>query len=213
MNRPSRLRSRPALALTACLTAAATALVGCSGSGSSGASPAVGGTVAEARELTARGDRAFQEADYEQAESLYRRSLSIMSDQPGALNNLGNVLVAQQRYLDADEVYKLAIEIDSTRPEIFSNRGRLYLQAGYPRDAIRIFDQALDADPRWMPAIRGKAKASHVLGLAENEYLGMLRQAMILESDAAWRAFFDSERARVRDALLAEEDISSTGSF
>ncbi|MEO1717654.1 MAG: tetratricopeptide repeat protein [Planctomycetota bacterium] len=187
-------------------------LAGCGSSGSGGGSIGSGGTVADARELTARADRAFLDNDFRQAEALYRQSLSIFREQPGALNNLGNALVAMERYLDAEEVYKQAIEVDPSRPEVHGNRGRLWLEAGYPREAILYFNEALELDPRWMPAIRGKAKASHLLSIADERYLRMLREAMILESNASWRAFFDSERSRVQDALRAESEISASSS-
>ncbi|MEL6499640.1 MAG: tetratricopeptide repeat protein [Planctomycetota bacterium] len=187
-------------------------LAGCGGSGSASGSIGSGGTVADARQLTARADRAFLDGDFQRAESLYRQSLSIFREQPGALNNLGNALVAMDRYLDAEDVYKQAIEADPTRPEVHGNRGRLWLEAGYPREAIGYFNEALDIDPRWMPAIRGKAKASHLLSIADERYLRMLREAMILESNASWRAFFDSERSRVQDALRAESEISDRSS-
>ncbi len=197
------------LALAAPLVLGSTA---CGSSGGSGGKIGVDGTVAEARELTLDADNAFRDGDYATAEVLYRKSLGILREQPGALNNLGNALVAMGRYIDAEETYKLAVEYDPSRPEVHGNRGRLWLEAGYPRDAITHFDEALDLDPRWMPAIRGKAKASHLLSIADERYLGMLRQAMILESNASWRAFFDSERARVQDALQAESEISDSAS-
>lgn len=183
-------------------------LTGCSSRGNAGGPIGSGGTVAEARSITLEADKAFNDEDFARAETLYRKSLSILREQPGALNNLGNALVAQGRFIDAEEVYKLAIEYDPNRPEVHGNRGRLWLEAGYPRDAIKHFDEALALDARWMPAIRGKAKASYLLSLADERYLGLLRQAMILESNASWRAFFDSERARVQDALQAEDAIS-----
>lgn len=189
-----------------------TGLTGCGSTGSRSGSIGAGGTVSEARQLTVEADEAFLAGEYAEAETLYRKSLSIFREQPGALNNLGNALVAMDRYLDAEDVYKRAIEVDPTRPEVHGNRGRLWLEAGYPRDAITHFDEALKLDARWMPAIRGKAKASHLLSIADESYLRMLRQAMILESNASWRAFFDSERARVQDAIQAESNISDRGS-
>ncbi len=196
----------------AVLAAATLGLSGCGSTGSRGGAIGAGGTVADARQLTAQADEAFLAGDYTQAETLYRKSLSIFREQPGALNNLGNALVAMDRYLDAEEVYKQAIEVDPARPEVHGNRGRLWLEAGYPRDAISHFNEALAIDSRWMPAIRGKAKASHLLSIADDNYLRMLRQAMILESNASWRAFFDSERARVQDAIQAESEISDSSS-
>ena len=208
----NRMTARIALLTFAALPICG-AMTGCAGTtGSLSGAVAVDGTVSEARTLTLEADKAFREGDFATAETLYRKSLSIFREQPGALNNLGNALVAMNRYIDAEEVYKLAIEYDPARPEIHSNRGRLWLEAGYPRDAINHFEAAIDIDARWMPAIRGKAKASHLLSVADNEYLTMLRQAMILESNSSWRAFFDSERARVQDALQAENAISDSSS-
>ncbi|MEM8756999.1 MAG: tetratricopeptide repeat protein [Planctomycetota bacterium] len=165
---------------------------------------AEGGTIGQARSLMRQGDDAFDRGEFDNAERLYRRSLEIVPDQPGVLNNLGNVLVEQGRYLDAEEVFKRAIVVDASRPEVFTNRGGLWLDAKWPREAIKHFDQALELDPRYLPALRGKATANHVIGTVDESYLGELRTAILIEADPEWRRFFDLERLRVQQALQVD---------
>lgn len=196
-----------ALACAACvfLVTVSGLLPGCQSRGGSDRTPvASGGTIDQARELTRRADIAFAAGEMDRAESLYKQSLQILPDQPGALNNLGNVLVEKKMYIDADEVFRRAVALDPNRPETYGNRGRLWLEAGWPADAMRHFDDALRIDPRWLPALRGKAKASHLLGTVSEAYLRELRTAILIETDARWRAFFDRERVRVQQALQAD---------
>ena len=193
---------RRAAACGACLIALASVLPACQSGRSNTDTPPIGagGTVEQAREMSRRADIAFAAGELERAETLYKQSLDILPDQPGALNNLGNVLVAKKMYIDADEVYRRAVALDPNRPETYGNRGRLWLEAGWPADALRHFDEALQIDPRWLPALRGKAKASHLLGTVSEAYLRELRTAILIETDARWRAFFDRERVRVQQA-------------
>jgi tetratricopeptide (TPR) repeat protein len=196
---------RRVVCIAVCIGVGASVAAGCAKRRTTPTPPfATGGTVDEARELTRQGDAAFDRGDYVGAEAFYRRSLGILREQPGALNNLGNALAAMGRRVDADEVFKQAIAADDSRPEAYGNRGRLWLDAGYPRDAATYFDQALRIDPKWLPALRGKAKAGHLQSTVDEAYLDVLRRAYILETDPQWRAFFDRERSRVQQAIDAE---------
>jgi tetratricopeptide (TPR) repeat protein len=158
-----------------------------------------------ALQLTARADEAFDKGDYQEAVELYRRSLSVLRDQPGALNNLGNALAAKGSLLDADEVYRRAVELDPSRPEPLVNRGILHINARWPKQALTYFDQALSLDQRWLPALRGKARAAHEVGLVNETYLAQLRTALFIENDPTWRPFFDEEHTRVRLALSLDD--------
>ncbi|MEM9166431.1 MAG: tetratricopeptide repeat protein [Planctomycetota bacterium] len=201
-NRYRRFRNPRTAGALACVALACLTVTGCSGFGGGDDIPSTsGGTVADARELARRGDTAFKDGDNDLAETLYKRSLDILPDQPGTLNNLGNVLVARGMYLDAQEVFKRAIQLDPNRPESFGNLGRLWLEAKWPREAVKHFDEALKIDTRYLPALRGKATANHLLSAVSEDYLSELRRAILIEADPAWRAFFDRERVRVQQAL------------
>jgi len=193
----------------ALLALAASVLAGCQSSSSSGSklrlpSIATTGDVAQARELTSKADRAFRSGDLERADELYRQSLAIYSSQTGAWNNLGNVLMAQHNYVDAQDAFRRAIDLEPNRPEPYTSLGRLWLEAKYAQESLEYFDQALEIDPRWLPALRGKSAASHQLSIATPEYERMLRTALLVESDSQWRRFFDRERSRVEQALEYE---------
>jgi len=170
--------------------------------GSSGPTPVASGDINRARSLTSQADEAYRRGSFEQADKLYRESLQIYPSQTGAWNNLGNVLMAQKNYVDARAAFLRAIDLEPDRPEPHTSMGRLYLEAKYAEDSLEHFNEALAIDPRWLPAIRGKAAALHQLARATPEYSDMLRTALLLESDNEWRVFFDRERSRVEQALL-----------
>lgn len=192
----------------ALLAAAAGALLltGCQSSGPS--RPARGqprvisqADIAKARELTAKADKAYREGKFEKADLLYRESLSVFSDQTGAWNNLGNVLMAQENYVDAEAAFQRAIEIEPDRPEPYTSLGRLWYELGYAEKGMNYFDEALAIDERWLPAIRGRAAVVHQLNRAPSDYLDMLRRGRLMESNPEWQAFFDRERSRVEQSL------------
>ena len=169
--------------------------------GPSGPTPVASGDINRARSLTSQADEAYRRGSFEQADKLYRESLQIYPSQTGAWNNLGNVLMAQKNYVDARAAFLRAIDLEPDRPEPHTSMGRLYLEAKYAEDSLEHFNEALAIDPRWLPAIRGKAAALHQLARATPEYADMLRTALLLESDNEWRVFFDRERSRVEQAL------------
>lgn len=159
------------------------------------------GDINRARSLTAQADEAYRKRKFEDADRLYRESLGIFPSQTGAWNNLGNVLMAQQNYVDAQAAFQRAIELEPDRPEPYTSMGRLWLEADYAEESLQYFDEALKLDPRWLPAIRGKAAALHKLARATPQYVEMLRTARLIESDPEWLRFFDRERSRVEQAL------------
>lgn len=194
--------------LTSALSAAVLIGVGCQSTGgprSNNRLPvSANGDINHARALTAQADEAFRNRNFDKADTLYRESLEIFPSQTGAWNNLGNVLMAQSNYVDAQAAFNRAIELEPARPEPYTSLGRLWLEAKYAEDSIKHFDEALAIDPRWLPAIRGKAAALHQLARATPEYAEMLKTAWLIESDEAWLRFFDRERSRVEQALEYE---------
>lgn len=177
---------------------------GCQSTGSSGPrvpSPVASGDINKARALTSQADEAYRKGNFEKADTLYRESLQVFPSQTGAWNNLGNVLMAQKNYVDARAAFLRAIDLEPGRPEPHTSMGRLYLEAKYAEDSLQHFDEALAIDPRWLPAMRGKAAALHQLARATPEYKDMLKTALLIESDKEWRVFFDRERSRVEQAL------------
>ena len=177
---------------------------GCQSSGNRGPTRpnmVASGDINKARTLTSQADEAYRKGRFEQADMLYRESLEIFPNQTGAWNNLGNVLMAQGNYVDARSAFMRAIDLEPGRPEPHTSMGRLYLEADYAEDSLEHFDKALAIDPRWLPAMRGKSAALHMLARATPDYVSMLKTALLLETDAEWRKFFDRERSRVEQAL------------
>lgn len=177
---------------------------GCQSSGNRGPTRpnlVASGDINKARTLTSQADEAYRKGRFEQADMLYRESLEIFPNQTGAWNNLGNVLMAQKNYVDAQAAFMRAIDLEPSRPEPYTSLGRLWLEAEYAEESIEHFNKALAIDPRWLPAMRGKAAALHMLARATPDYVSMLKTALLLETDAEWRKFFDRERSRVEQAL------------
>lgn len=166
--------------------------------------------LAEAQELAQRAQARANREKYDEAIGLYRDALRVYDDFPAAWNNLGVLLMEQERYLEAADAFASASERAPSDPRPAFNLGLTWERASYLDEALDHYERALDRDPRYLPAIRGATRAEQTLGLATDESADRVRTALLIERDPVWRAFFEQQRIRVdaelrrkgRDAVL-----------
>src|SRR5215472_16085479 len=90
-------------------------------------------TVTEALELAVRYHRADQ---LDVAESVYRRVLEVVPEQPDAQHFLGVVHRAQGQPDGAADAYRRAIEIDPRHADAYHNMGNLLIAQGRVKEAV-----------------------------------------------------------------------------
>jgi tetratricopeptide (TPR) repeat protein len=194
-------RSRVRLALLVALCACALVLPACAGSRQRttriDAPAPLAQRVSEARSLAQRA-QGEAEANPDEAINLYRRSLEAYEDFPAAWNNLGVLLMSQQRYLEAAEVFAIAGERAARDPRPVYNLGLTWERASYLEEALRHYGRALERDPRFVPALRAAVRAEQALGMSTEALEDRIRMALMVERDPEWRAFFERQRTRVR---------------
>jgi aromatic-L-amino-acid decarboxylase len=96
-----------------------------------------------------------------EARQLY---LDLVDSEPshvGALNNLGNILLAAREIPEARRIYELAVSYHPDHPPSRASLGNLLIKGHEPAAAREQFEQALRVDPDYRPAHAG---LSFVLG-------------------------------------------------
>jgi len=156
---------------------------------------------AEAEALVRRGDAAAARGDSERAIDFYRQAVVIDRDQYVAWNNLGVELMKLNNYLDAVAAFKVAADLSPRDPRPVANIGLAYQQMGWAQDALENYEEALRRDPHFLDALRGATLAEDTLGVASLESLNRVRQALMIEKDEQWRAFFERRRFRIEAQL------------
>jgi len=163
---------------------------------------------AEAIEIADRAYRAHEAgrqtgdvARLDQAEELYRESLSLDTSIFATWNNLGELLLERGDYSGAADAFGEASFLNTRDPRPAYNRALTWHRAGYAETALRFYSEALDRDPSYRPALRGAARAAALINAADYTIEEWIRTALMSETDPAWREFFTEQRFRVEAAM------------
>jgi glutamate/tyrosine decarboxylase-like PLP-dependent enzyme/glutathione synthase/RimK-type ligase-like ATP-grasp enzyme len=97
----------------------------------------------------------------EEARSIYLDVLGREPSHVGALNNLGNLLLAAREIPEARRIYELAVVQHPDHPPCRASLGNLLIKVSEPAAARDHFEHALQIDPDYRPAHAG---LSFVLG-------------------------------------------------
>jgi len=106
----------------------------------------------KAIKLYDEGRKFQQQAKHSAAERAYRKALKINPDFVEALNNLGNVLVDQDRLKEAAEAYRKALKLLPDHAMLLNNLGNALQLQGENELAIEWFEKALAQDPGYADA-------------------------------------------------------------
>ncbi|MEC9372741.1 MAG: tetratricopeptide repeat protein [Planctomycetota bacterium] len=143
----------------------------------------------------------------ERAIALYQEALSAFPEFSAAWNNLGVLLLQQDRYLEAAEAFAQAAEQGQADPRGLYNLGLVWDRRNWPEQALELYLRALQRDPDYLPALRGAIRAERTLGRAEEETLERIRRALLRDRDDQWLEYFELQRSRVEN-LLRERRLS-----
>jgi len=181
---------------------------GCSGSAPNAANRQSGArdgaTPPNFRLARQRALEAAAEDEPELAISLYREAVNAFPGLGAAWNNLGVLLMEQERYLEAAEAFASAAEESPTDPRPLYNLGLTWDRSFYYEEALRIYLRALERDRTYLPALRGAIRAETLIGDTNEGTLERIRLALLRETDQRWRQFFQLQRASVEEDVTAE---------
>ena len=150
--------------------------------------------------------RASREQDPERAVEMYREVVKIYRDLYPAWNNLGAILMAEDRYLEAAEAFNTASGLAPRDPRPVYNIGLLYDRSGYLDDAQDFYGRALARDSNYLPALRGMIRADSILNEEDERTLDLIRRALRLERDDKWREWLMLRKIRIENLLNDESE-------
>lgn len=150
--------------------------------------------LAQAVEIAARADR---ERDPERAADLYRDAVTTYREFPSAWNNLGLVLMKQEKYLQAAEAFSTAAELDVSDPRPVYNLALLWDRRGYVREARDLYAKSITRDDSFLPALRGGIRADSLLNEGSTQTLDWLKRALMLEQEERWQKWMRLQKARI----------------
>jgi Tfp pilus assembly protein PilF len=169
-------------------------------------------TAAESVRISEAHSVAFEASrikDPAKSSKRYADALNRYDDFPAAWNNYGVSLMQQGEYLDAEKAFARAAEQSRTDPRPLFNRGLLWLNRHYPADARRYFNEALNRDPYYLPALRGSVECDVMLRENTAETLDRLRRALMMEKDPKWLERLESQRVKIQSQLSLPESPRS----
>lgn len=105
----------------------------------------------EERDFIRKGNRAFNDSIFVDAEINYRKALEINPKSTTSMYNLGNTLSQQQKFEDAMEQYMTAADIEKDKMKL----SQIYHNAGVIFQASQDYAQAIDA---YKKALRNNPK-------------------------------------------------------
>jgi tetratricopeptide (TPR) repeat protein len=164
--------------------------------------------IAEAQDIARRAQQSVERGRVDEAITRYQQALGAYDDFPAAWNNLGVLLMEQERYLEAADAFAAAGERAPSDPRPVFNLGLTWERASYVDEALQHYERALSRDPRYLPAIRGAVRAEQSLGVASDASAERLRIGLMIERDEGWRDFFEQQRIRV-DAELRRQGLEA----
>ncbi|NQX95990.1 MAG: tetratricopeptide repeat protein [Erythrobacter sp.] len=160
--------------------------------------------MAEAREQLSLATQLQREEKYGEALEAYRRALELDDKLYAAWNNMGQLLMQQENYADAVSAFQIASSIEPSDPRPLYNIGLAYQTVGWASDAYDNYENALQRDPYYIPAMRGIARSAEMLGKGDRKLLETIKQAQLREREEKWRNYFRDQYRRVE--ILLETD-------
>ncbi len=121
----------------------------------------------------------------DEAARLYRQAVELDPQLAIAYTNLGNILFRKGDETSAEALYLKALAIDDGQPEAKYNLGYLMLERHELEVAIRYFQGAIEADPRFADAYFNLAMAYEELGDRRNAR-PLWRTYLELEPTGTW---------------------------
>lgn len=161
--------------------------------------------ISEARTLSLQAQEAEDDGKIDKAIELYQRSVRAYGDFPAAWNNLGVLLMKQGDTMGAYEAFSRAAELAPSDPRPAAAMGMIWQRLGYSDDALKAYEQALERDPSYQPALREAVLLAVQLDRITPTTAERARRAVMQEREARWLTELQ------RQALVIEQRLAMSG--
>jgi len=151
---------------------------------------------------------AYRTEDPERAMRGYQEAVITYGELPAAWNNLGVLLMDEERYAEAAEAFDTAARLRPTDPRPKYNLGLVFDRRGYLEEAKSHYEEALRRDANFLSALRATVRIDARLNQGSRVTLAHIRKALLLEQDPRWVEWLRMQRIRVEKLV---EQVDSTG--
>lgn len=159
----------------------------------------------QAAHLALQAQTLMDKGKWADAIDLNQRSIATDPSLGAVWLNLGVCLMETQDNQRAAQCFQKAAELSPLDPKPFENLALLHMKLGWHEDALRIYEMSLERSQFWLPSLRGSVQAAKELNRSTDAGLDRIKNALLVEKDAAWRRVFAMEQVRVAQDL-AERD-------
>lgn len=160
-------------------------------------------SIAKAESLCRDAQRLELAGKDAQAIERYHAAIGEYRDMPVAWANIGVLLDKQGKNLDAAEAYKTASELAPTDPRPLYNLGTLWEKLGYLDDAARWYDESLQRDANFLPALRRSVLVDDQRNKLSQTTGERLKSAILMEREPWWINRFKRIQQRMNERPLS----------
>lgn len=158
------------------------------------------------RELAAQA-KSVAGKDNQAAESLLRQALQADLFNGPAHNNLGVLLLAQDRLYEAAEEFEWAKKLMPGHPDPRVNLAMTLERAGRTDEALASYDAATVLYQNYLPALQGRARLKIATGRSDTSTVNDLNE-IALRGDPQWREWAELWAIKIANA---ERSSAQTG--
>lgn len=158
----------------------------------------------------ARGELAQKRGRLDEAERHYSEALAAMPEFWATYNNLGLIYLERREYGNAVAAFRTAADRSGSNPTPLVNLGIAREEAGFSREAHEAYLEALEREPRSLPALRGAMKTGRALQVSDETAFERIKTGLLVETDPIWHDRFLEEKIRI-EAALREQLKSELG--
>jgi tetratricopeptide (TPR) repeat protein len=158
--------------------------------------------VTKAESLARDAQRMELSGHPDEAIAKYSAAIEAYPELPVAWNNLGVLLAKRGKNLEAAEAYKTASELSPTDPTSLYNLGALWEQLGYLDDAARWYDESLQRDPNYLPALERSILVDDLRAKLSQTTADRLKAAILMERQPWWINRFKRIQQRMNERPL-----------
>jgi Flp pilus assembly protein TadD len=142
---------------------------------------------------------AYRTRNEQDAMQKYTEAVRLYRELPVAWNNLGVLLMKNERYVEASSAFVAAAELAPNDPRPVYNRGLLLDKRGYVQEAREQYARALERDDQYLPALRAAVRADARRNQGSMQTLEWVEKALMLEEDPAWIKWLRLQKIRIEN--------------
>lgn len=131
----------------------------------------------------------------------YEEALKSYNNFPAAWNNLGVLYMQRGKNMDAATCFRTAADLNRVDPVPVANLGALWQKQQYWDDAAKHYDQALERDPNYIPALVNSVVVDHYRDHRTEATADRIRRALLLVNDPALREYLTRQKQLVEGRL------------